>query len=305
MTSKAGGKQLAPGWDPVARPFPPARRGDDSQVYKSAKHGEVKVEQPYLWLETPPSESKETDEWVNSQAAYTEAYAKGCDDRAEMKKRLEGNLDYAKYSTPSRTGRLPGQEGDYYYSYNSGLDPQACYYKTTYAELLKAEQSKYSSPPGEKWFDQNLLSKDGTVAISSMGFSKSGKYVVYGINDKGSDWATLYFRETSKPFVTPAPDEESASKGGPDRMDDVVEHLKYCGPTWTHDDKGVFYLRFPAPQPKKGDGKEKIDHGTSTAASVDAQLYYHRLGTSQKEDVLVISKDEKIVTSMFYPSVSV
>ena len=159
MSSRSAAAKLAPGWDPVARPFPPAHRSDNAQVFKSAAKGEVKVERPYDWLETPPSESKETQAWVSSQAEYTQLYAKGCKDRDEMKKRLQANLDYARYSPPSRTGREAGQAGKYYYTYNSGLDPQTTYYQATYEELLQAEKATYTTPPGQKWFDQNVSCK--------------------------------------------------------------------------------------------------------------------------------------------------
>jgi len=153
--------KLAPGWDPVAKPFPSTHRSDDSKVYKSAKEGEVNVEKPYSWLEIPPSESKETKEWVNAQAVFTEAYAKGCTDRDEMKKRLQANLNYARFSTPSRTGKEQGQAGNYYYSYNSGLDPQATYFQASNEDLLNAEKDNYASPPGRKWFDQNVSGNAG------------------------------------------------------------------------------------------------------------------------------------------------
>lgn len=159
MSSKADNQSSgknAPGWDPIANPYPQARRSNDVHIYKSSKYGEVKVEDPYFWLEIPPSESKETKEWTTAQAAFTEAYSKDCHDREEMKKRLEANMNYARYGSPSRTGQEPGQEGDYYYSYNSGLDPQATLYKASKSELLEAEKNQYSTPPGQKWFDQNV-----------------------------------------------------------------------------------------------------------------------------------------------------
>jgi prolyl oligopeptidase len=148
-----------------------------------------------------------------------------------------------------------------------------------------------------------------------MTFSKSGKFVAYGISKSGSDWSTIYFRETSKPFVDAAADERSSAAGGPDRLSDKLEFLKYSHPVWTHDDEGVFYMRFPEPSSKKTkDGKEVEasdtdasetgDHGTSTDASQHAALYYHKMGSSQKEDVLVVARDEKVATSMFSSAIS-
>jgi len=173
----------------------------------------------------------------------------------------------------------------------------------------------YSSSDRYTYLSLQLLSSDGTVAISSLAFSKSGKYVAYGISKSGSDWSTIYFRETSKPFVIAAADEKSANAGGSDRLGDVLEYLKYSHPVWTHDDAGVFYLRFPEPSSSKKASKvqeseteesetSEADHGTSTDASQHAAMYYHKMGTSQKEDVLVIARDEKVVTSMFSSTIS-
>jgi prolyl oligopeptidase len=91
-------------------------------------------------------------------------------------------------------------------------------------------------------------------------------------------------------------------------LDDVLEYLKYSHPVWTHDDAGVFYMRFPEPSSKKSksasEDATEADHGTSTDASQHAALYYHKMGTSQKDDILVIARDEKVVTSMFSAGVS-
>jgi len=46
-------------WTPNA--YPKARRGDHIDVYKSGKHGEVRVHDPYQWLE---ENSEETTTWV-------------------------------------------------------------------------------------------------------------------------------------------------------------------------------------------------------------------------------------------------
>lgn len=290
-----GHNRKAPGWDPEKTPFPAARRSDDSFTFKSKQHGEIVVPEPYLWLETPPSQSKETRSWVDAQAAFTEEYAKGCPDRDELKTRLRGNLDYARYSPPFKTGR-DTQAGFYLFSYNSGLDPQASYFSATKEQLDRAEKEGYKGPPGTKWFDQNLLSDDGTIALSGVSVAKSAKYAAYGVSKSGSDWSTWYFRETSKPFNTPAPDPAEAAQGGPDRLPDVLRYLKYSSVAWTHDDQGVFYQRYPEPK-SSGDG-------TETDLSQHAALYYHRLGTQQKEDVMVIAADDKCASSMWSTKVS-
>jgi prolyl oligopeptidase len=162
-------------------------------------------------------------------------------------------------------------------------------------------------PPGELFFDPNLLSEDGTISLAQSSFTESGKLWAYGLSKsvgpvalslpmpwapgwprlllllQGSDWSTVYVRSTEAPFKGV----EDASK-----LDDVVQFVKFSSVTWTHDEKGFFYQRFPT---TAGPGD---DLGTATASDKDAAIYYHRLGTDQAEDELV-HKDETNPEWMF------
>jgi hypothetical protein len=51
--------------------YPPARRSDHVDVYKSEAKGQVKVTDPYQWLE---KNSAETNEWITAQEAFTRQY---------------------------------------------------------------------------------------------------------------------------------------------------------------------------------------------------------------------------------------
>ncbi len=84
--------------------------------------------------------------------------------------------------------------------------------------------------------------------------------------------------------------------GGKDRLDDKLENVKFSGAAFTHDDKGLFYQTYPS--------ASVSDKGTETDANKDAQLWYHRIGTSQSEDVLVVSKDLKVPESMWSTNVT-
>jgi hypothetical protein len=48
--------------------YPPARRSDHIEVYKSASAGDVRVPDPYQWLE---EYTDETDKWTSAQEAFT------------------------------------------------------------------------------------------------------------------------------------------------------------------------------------------------------------------------------------------
>ncbi|WFD21832.1 prolyl oligopeptidase [Malassezia equina] len=271
-------------WTPSAFHYPTARRSDASKTYASAQHGQVTVPEPYDWLEIPPSQSAETAAWTRAQADYTAAFVAQCPDKAELQRRLQQNWDFERTSAPSLK-----PDGRYYYSYNAGLAPQSQIYRATRDQIDAAQRDAATKKPiGELFFDTNVLSDDGTVALKWTSFSHTGRYVAYGISRSGSDWFKIFLRSTESPMLSCAP----GTEGGDDRLPDVLEHIKFSGITWTHDDQGFFYQRFPA--------TEHEDKGTEMDANQDAQLYYHRLGTPQSEDILVVDKDPVTRSSMWH-----
>lgn len=307
-TATAMTVQNAPGWTTQPNPYPQARRDDQASLtYKSAANGSVTVPEPYIWLEQPPSQSQETKDWVHAQAKLTQSYLDGCQpDLDILKSRIEKNFDFARFSCPSLKGN-----GKYYYSFNSGLSPQSLIYSATKQQVDANAGKNQRDPIGEIFFDSNLLSADGTVALSFTTFSHSGKYLAYGISKSGSDWVEIFIRETSKPFklddahynsngtIKLSKDELAKfvdATGGKERLNDRLEHVKFSGAAFTHDDKGLFYQTYPS--------ASVSDKGTETDANKDAQLWYHRIGTDQSEDVLVVSKDIKVPESMWSTNVS-
>lgn len=176
-------RAAAQGWDLSKRPFPEARRDNTVDTYESQKDGEVKIADPFRWLEQPPSQSAETKQWVEAQADFAQAYIQEYKPREDLKKRIEENFSYARFSCPSLK-----HDGNFYYSYNSGLEPQSRFFKASKSEVDDVERrGSDAGPPGVVYFDANALSKDGTVALTLLSFSRSGKYLAYGISKSGSD----------------------------------------------------------------------------------------------------------------------
>ncbi|KAJ3029317.1 hypothetical protein HDV00_009627 [Rhizophlyctis rosea] len=224
--------------------YPTARR---DEAFVEVLHGK-EIKEPYRWLEDPDAE--ETKAFVEGQNKLFFDFIKSYPKRDAFKEKLTTLFNYERYGCPFKRGDA------YYYFHNSGLQPQAVLYKQP---ALTEKASTFLDP--------NKLSEDGTVSISTYSFTKSGKFFAYGLSVSGSDWVTIHVREAKDD----APLEYEAKP---------IQWAKFTGISWTHDDKGFFYNRYPEPQ-RNGDA------GTETESNKNAQLRYHLLGAPQEEDVLI------------------
>lgn len=111
--------------------------------------------------------------------------------------------------------------------------------------------------------DPNTLSDDGRTAVIFSVPSPNGSFVAYAISDGGSDWLELRVRDVST---------------GKD-LPDVVQWVKFSSVSWTEDEKGFFYSRYP--EPAQGE--------MLTGRNRDHALRYHRIRTDQPDDTLVSS----------------
>ncbi|KAI0346955.1 hypothetical protein BDW22DRAFT_1321836 [Trametopsis cervina] len=262
-------------WTPNA--YPAARRSDHVDIYKSKAKGEVHVHDPYEWLE---HNSDETEKWTTAQEAFTRQYLDKNLDRQNLEDEIRRNTDYGKFSQPALK-----KDGRWYWYFNSGLQAQSIMYRSKDSTLPTL--SGETGPGGEVFFDPNLLSKDGTAALSATAFSRSGEYFAYGISRSGSDFFTVYIRPTSAPLARVHNTTQVSHDNG--RLPDEIRFIKFSSITWTHDSKGFFYQRYPE---RKSHGAAADTHaGTETDSDMNAMLYYHRVGTPQSEDILVYKDD--------------
>ncbi len=219
--------------------YPETRRTDQVDVY----HG-TRVADPYRWLESDVRHSPEVAEWVAAENKVTQAYLQAIPQREAIRKRLTELWNYPKYSAPHKEG------GRYFFTKNDGLQNQSVFYTM---------ESLDGTP--RVLLDPNKWSKDGTVALAGMAISDDGKLLAYAVAEAGSDWTNWKAMDVASGKV----------------FDDEIKWAKFGGASWTRDDKGFFYSRFP--EPKAG---EKFQ-----ALSLNQKLYYHKLGTPQAEDTLV------------------
>ncbi|KAI6114866.1 prolyl oligopeptidase [Pisolithus croceorrhizus] len=257
----------------IPNQYPTARRSDRVDVYKSEKRGQVRVPDPYQWLE---NQSDETDKWTTVQDEFTRAYLNKNQDRTKLEKEIRANTDYEKFTAPSFK-----YDGRWYWFYNSGLQAQSVLYRSKDEALPDFSKEGLG---GEIYFDPNSLSDDGTAAIATSSFSRSGEYYAYGIS---LDFCTIYVRHTRDPLAsTDGQREDHHAK----RLPEEIRFVKFSAITWTHDSKGFFYQRFPD---RGSQGLTPEDQaGIETIDDNNAMVYYHAVGTPQSEDILVVKDAE-------------
>jgi prolyl oligopeptidase len=246
--------------------YPAARREDVTDTYFGGKHT---VADPYRWLEDP--DSAETQAWVGEQQKVTAAaFSPFAASRSRIRSKLEALYNYGRSSCPMVRGSRA------FVYRNTGLQNQDVLFRLQTDAVHTAPSPSPPSPEvadvfagGEAFMDLNAQFPDGTTALSSTAFSEDGAFFAYGLSRGGSDWVTIYVRDTAT---------------GKD-LADTVSYVKFSGIKWTHDNKGFFYSRYPAP-PEVAD-TESGKAGTETSANTHAFVAYHALGTPQSEDLLV------------------
>jgi len=222
--------------------YPSARKSDVVDDY----HG-TKVVDPYRWLEDP--DSPESRSWIDAENRLTEGYLADIPARAAIRDRLTKLWNYPKFGAPFR------KAGRYFFFKNDGLQNQSVLYK----------QASLSANPATL-LDPNLLSEDGTVALSTLALSDDGRLLAYGTAASGSDWEEFRVRDVATAQDRP----------------DHLKWIKFSGASWTKDGAGFFYSRYPEPTDK-----------ALTDVNRFQKLYYHRLGTDQAQDVLVYERPDQ------------
>ncbi len=144
------------------------------------------------------------------------------------------------------------EAGVYYFFKNDGVQNQSVLFKQTTLDST-------SSP--ELVLDPNKWSEKGTTSLRGFAVNKDGTYAAYGKAEGGSDWFSIYVKDL---------------KTGKD-LKDEIKWAKFTGINWYKD--GFFYSRYPEP----------TDDEKLSQLNEFHQLYYHKIGTSQNDDILIMN----------------
>lgn len=148
----------------------------------------------------------------------------------------------------------PFTEGKYTYYYkNNGLQNQSVLYR------------KDAKGKEEVFLDPNGFSKDGSTSLGEVSFSKDGSKVAYSISEGGSDWRKIILMDAETKKI----------------MEDTLVDVKFSGISWKGN-TGFYYSSYDKPV------------GSELSAKTDQhKLYFHKLGTPQKTDVVIFGQDVK------------
>ena len=218
--------------------YPETRRGDVVETL----FGE-KIADPYRWLENDVRQDATVSDWVARQNAVTQEYLATLPERRWFAERMRSLLDYERFGLPVKAGRR------YFYTRNSGLQNQSQLYVRTgltgAARLL---------------LDPNTWAGDAATALDDWKPSDDGRYLLYSVQDGGSDWRILRLLDVRTGKVLP----------------DEIRWAKFTQLAWVGNE-GFLYSRFP--EPAKGEDFQ--------ARNYNQAVYFHRVGTAQAADELV------------------
>ena len=149
----------------------------------------------------------------------------------------------------------PFEEGGYFYFYkNDGLQNHSVLYR-----------KKGIGGTPEVFLDPNGFSKDGTTGLAGLSFTKDGSLATYMISEGGSDWRKAIVIKTGDKTI----------------LEDTLRDIKFSGIAWKGNE-GFYYSSYDKPKGSELSAKTQYH-----------KLFYHTLGTPQKQDKLVMGGEKK------------
>lgn len=148
----------------------------------------------------------------------------------------------------------PFKEGLYTYFYkNSGLQNQSVLYR------------QKEGGEAELFLDPNTFSRDATTSMAGINFSKDGSLLAYQLSEGGSDWTKVVVMKASDKSV----------------IGDTLTDVKFSEIAW-QGNEGFYYSSYDKP----------AEGSQLSGLTQYHKLYFHKLGTPQKEDQLVFGGEK-------------
>jgi len=149
----------------------------------------------------------------------------------------------------------PHHEGKFiYYSRNSGLQNQSVVYR-----------EPIGGGPAEVFLDPNSFSADGSTSLAGLYFSPDGSMCSYHISEGGSDWSKIIIMDANNKKI----------------IDDTLRDIKFTGSSWKGNE-GFYYSTYERPK----------DGSFLAGKTSDHKLYFHKMGTPQSTDKMIVYSDK-------------
>jgi len=150
----------------------------------------------------------------------------------------------------------PVKHGGFYYFYkNDGLQNQYILYR----------KKDLDSKDAEIFIDPNKFSSDGTISLAGTSFTKDGSLMAFQISEGGSDWRKIIIKDTKSLEI----------------VEDTIIDAKFTGISWKGNE-GFYYSSYDKPKGSQLSAKTQLH-----------KLYYHKLGTPQKTDIMIFGGEKQ------------
>jgi prolyl oligopeptidase len=215
-------------------------------------HGDI-VPDPFRWMEDA-DDPKATD-WVGLQNTVTSQFLHRSGMHDAVAARLRDLWNYSRSWLPLRVGRRTFQ---------------------LRAEPLQEQPVLYAIEDGPgggtvELVNPNAMASDGTAALTGWVPSPEGTLLAYAISHRGSDWQELRVRNTKTGVDLPEVIRWVKSE----------EDVPYPNVAWLPDGASFYYNRLPAPGSVSTEDAYRF-----------SQVYWHRVGTPQGDDVLIFDRPD-------------
>lgn len=198
----------------------------------------TEIEDPYRWLEE--NENQAVQNWTEKQNSFTEKTIFGWEQASKIEKRLTELWNYDKMNTPVKKGK------NIFYTFLKGLQNQP----VLFVQFENGEKKELVNP--------NTINVEGTTAMDWWYASPTGKYVVYGLSEDGSEQSVLHILDV-----------ETMEK-----VDTPIDGCRYASVGWMPDESGFFYSR-------------KLDGETPGEIDTEQSIRFHKIGENPEDDEVI------------------